>query len=200
MRKSDDRHLSIPRKREFRHRSACFHIMSEHDRISTMERLLLELEALAPGQDHLDILRRLDLDMKTLEPWCGWNARRYTRTCVKRTDDLELLVVCFEPGQRSSIHDSDSAMAWVHVVSGELLEERFIRKEGELVRTDTFDLKPGAYSVMHVGEGIIRFTAPDKERAVALSYYARPLRKWNVYSERASRLLKAFKDVPKRST
>jgi len=130
------------------------------------------------------ILERYAVPGSDLEPYIRWNSRHYTRNCIVRNEDLELLVICYEPGQRTSIHDYDSQTAWIHVVQGEVLEERFrLTATGEVKLQREVDLRTGMVEMMASGNSIHRFTNQGPGRAVTINLYAKPLSKWRVYDE-----------------
>ncbi|HRH69579.1 MAG: cysteine dioxygenase family protein [Flavobacteriales bacterium] len=154
------------------------------DRITTVRELLRELLRHRTPDDYPRILARYAVPGHDLEPYFRWNTRHYTRTCIHRNEDFELLVICYEPGQRTSIHDYDSQMAWIHPVIGEVLEEHYDPVAGdriELVRETR--LRPGNDASITGGSSIHRFTNLGPERAVTLNLYAKPMRKWRVYNE-----------------
>ena len=130
------------------------------------------------------ILARFDFPSHDLLPYLRWSERHYTRTCVVRNDRFELLVVCFEPGQRTSIHDYDSEMAWIHPLMGEVIEERFQKMDdGNLVVENTTVLVPGTLGSLTREDSIHRFTAPGPGRSITLNLYVPPMSKWRVYDE-----------------
>ena len=99
--------------------------MFQMSKIRTIQELVTALEA-GPGlEGYSGILKCVDIPGHDLQKYCQWNEKRYTRTCIARTDDFELMLICYEPGQRTSIHDYDTEEAWVHPVEGTIAEERF---------------------------------------------------------------------------
>jgi cysteine dioxygenase len=131
------------------------------------------------------ILQRYSVPSRDLDPYCRWDPRHYTRNCVVRNEAFELLVVCYEPGQHTSIHDYDSELAWVHPVMGEVIEERFVRRESGLLQlVQETRLRPGMLGAWTRESSIHRFSNPGPGRAVTLNLYAPPMRKWRVYDQR----------------
>ena len=152
--------------------------------ITTIGELVRELLRHRDQDGFGGILARYAVESRDLEPYFRWNTRHYTRTCIHRNEDFELLVICYEPGQRTSIHDFDSQTAWIHPVLGEVYEERFaLTKEGrpELLRSTL--LRSGSVDSLSNGNSIHRFTNRGPDRAVTLNLYAKPLRKWRVFDE-----------------
>ena len=152
--------------------------------ITTIRDLVKELLRHRDHTAYADILSRYAVPSHDLEPYFRWNTRHYTRTCIHRNDEFELLVICYEPGQRTSIHDYDSQTAWIHPVMGEVAEERYTRKKDSgLVLTRELLLRPGTDDALTNGTAIHRFSNRGPERAVTLNLYAKPMRKWRVYEE-----------------
>ncbi|HOZ39563.1 MAG: cysteine dioxygenase family protein [Flavobacteriales bacterium] len=154
--------------------------------ITSLDQLVSALKH-GPGRTgYLEILDRISIPWSQFEPYCRWHDKHYTRTCIARTNAFELLLICYEPGQRTSIHDYATEEAWVHPVFGAVIEERFEPgPEGPLRKVSSAKLDPGSFSYLHNGHGIHRYVNPNKERSVTLNLYAKPLSKWKVYDERS---------------
>ncbi|MBL8011913.1 MAG: cysteine dioxygenase family protein [Flavobacteriales bacterium] len=132
------------------------------------------------------LLRAADLSSEELASVATWNSRHYTRNCLLRTEALELMLICFEPGQGTSIHDYGSEEGWVRPVQGELIEERYqVNSDGLLICTDERRITEDEVSHLSKGASIHRFTNPLPMRVMTLNLYARPLRSWYVYDKRS---------------
>lgn len=129
------------------------------------------------------VLARYTFPSHDLLPYLRWNQRHYTRSCVVRNDRFELLVVCFEAGQRTSIHDYDSEIAWIHPLMGEMVEERFCKDDGTLVLESTTRLVTGRMGSLTREDSIHRFSAPGPGRSITLNLYAPAMSQWRVYDE-----------------
>jgi cysteine dioxygenase len=153
--------------------------------IATLAELLqvLALETRAAG--YTDAMLRYDPSPDELAPLATWDHRHYTRQCIQSTSTHELLLICYEPGQRTSIHDYDSQMAWIKPVTGHLREERFKPgPDGGVVLRGAKILVPGNLSYLSAGNPIHRHSNISPGRAMTLNLYARPIRRWRVYDER----------------
>jgi cysteine dioxygenase len=154
--------------------------------IRTVKELVDALTSGPGPEGYIGILRRVDIPCEEFGDLCRWNDKHYTRTCIARTGDFELLLICYEPGQRTSIHDYDSEEAWVHPVQGSIVEERFhFSGNGQLELLQTSILDRGSFSHLAHGHNIHRYTNASLERSATLNLYAKPLLKWKVYEERA---------------
>ena len=152
--------------------------------IRTVEELVSALRA-GPGiKGYLDIMDRVAIPTSEFDPYSRWNQKHYTRNCIARTDDFELLLICYEPGQRTSIHDYATQEAWIHPVVGTVIEERFeLGPGGPLRKVSSAKLDTSSFSYLHNGRSIHRYLNTNKQRSITLNLYAKPLNKWKVYDE-----------------
>ena len=115
--------------------------------IPSIKELVKELLRQRDPSRYAAILERYAVPSKDLEPYYNWNSKHYTRTCIHRNESFELLVICYEPGQATSIHDYDSQTAWVHPVIGEVVEERYrALPKGSVELVRELRLRPGLFT------------------------------------------------------
>ena len=135
--------------------------------INTVEGLVAELRSVPAGSGQLEVLQHMKVPVAELERRMTWHPRHYTRTCLVRDRYFELLLIGFEPGQQTSIHDYNGHEAWVHPLQGELTEERFAADmDGKLRLVSSVVLGP---------------------RCLSLNLYCGPIRKWKVYDAHSGR-------------
>lgn len=158
------------------------------DPIRSIGELVRELLRHRNVSEYPKLLERYAVPGRDLEAYYRWNSRHYTRTCVHRNEEIELLVICYESGQSTSIHDFNSQTAWIYPLVGELVEERFeLGPGGILELKNEVYLQTGDSGHFTSGKGIHRFSNRGPARAVTLNLYAKPMSKWRVYDERTGR-------------
>ena len=127
----------------------------------------------------------------SLEPYLTWNRQHYTRNLIDRTPLYELMAICWEVGQASSVHNHRDQNCWMAVPMGRLQVENF-----HLVRQDidggTCKLEPLNIVEMNTShpcavdpnDPVHRVVNPKEfnERAVSLHVYSRPFDTCIVYS------------------
>ncbi|MCB0790325.1 MAG: cysteine dioxygenase family protein [Flavobacteriales bacterium] len=151
-----------------------------------LDRVVAALRAVRRKRDLGEVFREADLLPEELLPYATWNEKHYTRNPLLRTSDFELMLICFGPGQATSIHDYDVAEAWVRPIAGILTEERFtVSNEQVLRRTRSRSIAPGTVSHLRPGHSIHRYFNANADRAMTLNLYAAPLKKWKIYDERS---------------
>ncbi|MCB9169547.1 MAG: cysteine dioxygenase family protein [Flavobacteriales bacterium] len=160
--------------------------MKGRSNVTGLERVVAALRAVRRKRDLGEVFQEADLLLEELLPYATWNEKHYTRNPVVRTSDFELMLICFGPGQATSIHDYDVAEAWVRPIAGVLTEERFtVSSEQVLRRTRSRPITPGTVSHLRPRHSIHRYFNATTERAITLNLYAAPLKKWRIYDERS---------------
>src|SRR6202049_4553532 len=61
----------------------------------------------------------------TLTPYLTWDRQHYTRNLIDKTPLYELVAICWEVGQASSIHNHRDQNCWMAVPIGRLQVENF---------------------------------------------------------------------------
>jgi cysteine dioxygenase len=93
---------------------------------------LADLVAALTAQQTLPSLEQLDawlensaIDREDLLPYIGFKEGNYWRHRVMRNDFVEMLVLCWRPGQRTPIHDHNGSQGAVLVYEGLMWETTF---------------------------------------------------------------------------
>lgn len=163
-------------------------VMSKSMIIKTVDQLITALGAVGAGAPQLEVMRGMQVPLKEFERSVKWDPRHYTRTCITRNRYFELLLVGFEPGQSTSIHDYDGHEAWIHPLDGELTEERFeLDADGRLQLISSVVLGPRSFSYLSNAHSIHRFVNTGTGRCMSLNLYCGPIRKWRVYDPHTGR-------------
>ena len=139
----------------------------------------------------LDFLRRTTVNPDSLTPYLSWNGQHYTRNLIDKTSLYELVAICWESGQASSVHNHRDQNCWMAVPVGRLHVENFHLisqevEEGvcELAPTDTVEMNPENPCAVDPGDPVHRVLNPANlnQRAVSLHVYLRPFDTCVVYS------------------
>jgi len=131
------------------------------------------------------------VEADSLTPYLTWNRQHYTRNLIDRTPLYELMAICWEVGQASSVHNHRDQNCWMAVPMGRLQVENF-----HLVRQDidggTCKLEPLNIVEMNVShpcavdpnDPVHRVVNPKEfnQRAVSLHVYSKPFDTCIVYS------------------
>ncbi len=134
---------------------------------------------------YLDTLKRIQIPIREYEKYYSWNSDRYTRNSIFENEQFEILLVCFEKGQGSPIHDYDFNEAWITVVQGKLREEKFRQhpRGNRLEKVSSVNLMPGDFTFISGQVGIHRYFNIFENRSVCLCLYSKPVKRWKIYDE-----------------
>jgi cysteine dioxygenase len=137
------------------------------------------------------LLQDQPVDASSLSPYLTWDRQHYTRNLIDKTPLYELLAICWEIGQASSVHNHRDQNCWMAVPVGRLHVENFhvIRQD---LGTGRCELEPAGTVEMNIAqpcavdprEPVHRVVNSRQfgERAVSLHVYSRPFDTCVVYS------------------
>jgi cysteine dioxygenase len=95
-----------------------------------LDDFILQMMRISPAQLHLeqlyDWVSRLDLKADILKPHIAFCSEHYQRRLLCRTTRFDLLVLCWEPGQASTIHDHTDSLNVTRVYQGQLTSREFV--------------------------------------------------------------------------
>jgi cysteine dioxygenase len=60
-----------------------------------------------------------------LQPYCFFRNDTYTRNLIYRDDLFEVMVICWRPEQKTTVHTHNGQLGWMDVPQGELLVHNF---------------------------------------------------------------------------
>lgn len=118
----------------------------------------------------------LSLSKEELEPYSFWESEAYTRNCIAANEEFELLLLCWEPGQKTEVHCHNGQECWVKVIEGEFEELMYTLDENnfpQLQSQQTFDKTQISAiknpDLFHSLENV------SKKRAITLHLYHKPI-------------------------
>jgi cysteine dioxygenase len=127
----------------------------------------------------------------TLAPYLAWDPQHYTRNLIDKTPLYELIAICWEIGQFSSVHNHRDQNCWMAVPVGRLLVENYRTVAQDLVEgtctlipADTVEMNAANPCAVDPLEPVHRVLNPRQfnQRAVSLHLYSRPFDTCVVYS------------------
>lgn len=148
---------------------------NKNQSITTIEALARKLDN-AKKEERGKIIRKLDLLPDSFQEFATWSNEGYTRNCILRTDDYELLLLCWDREAETPIHGHGGQDCWVYQIEGTVNEVRLKPGDnGILKQTHSCNLKPGEISYMNDGMGVHKIVNPAGQRAMTLHIYAKPI-------------------------
>lgn len=161
-----------------------------------IEDLVRELEA-EFGRDPRGprVARALSRYALERDDWRGYahfDPQVYTRNLVARREAFELLVLAWNAGQTSPIHNHSGQQCWMAVLEGDIEEVQFEWPRGDVVEplraTRTTHLSAG--KVAYIDDDIaLHLVRPGGgARGVSLHLYSRPIETCDVYDPTTGRV------------
>ena len=127
----------------------------------------------------------------TLAPYLTWDRQHYTRNLIDKTPLYELIAICWEVGQVSSVHNHRDQNCWMAVPIGRLQVENYHVLSQDLDKgvcqlepAETVEMNPAHPCAVDPLEPVHRVYNPREfqQRAVSLHVYSRPFDSCVVYS------------------
>src|SRR5512132_2848072 len=108
--------------------------------VTALRRLPAEAFDITPGPVQ-QFLREHPVAPDSLAPYLCWDRQHYTRNLVDKTALYELIAVCWEVGQQSSIHNHHNQHCWMAAPVGRLVVQNY-RAKSEDLDNGTCDISP----------------------------------------------------------
>jgi cysteine dioxygenase len=161
-----------------------------------VDELVAKLRALPVSAfDEIEQVRSLLAEIPVAElslaPYLTWDRQHYTRNLIDKTDLYELVAVCWEVGQSSSVHNHRGQNCWMAAPVGRLRVENFHVEfqdietgKCRLLASNTVELSLTNPCAVDPREPVHRVINPREanQRAVTLHVYSRPFDTCMVYS------------------
>ena len=91
----------------------------------TLADALRSLTAVPSLEDTYQLVEQTDISPTEIAPFLGFKTGNYSRHRVMKNEFVEMLVLCWKPGQRTPIHDHNGSHGSVFVHKGILWETTF---------------------------------------------------------------------------
>ena len=138
--------------------------------------VLIDVLSHSSKEDYTDILLNFnfqDIDFSEIE---NWKTHSYTRNCFYKDENFELILICWDKGQKTAIHNHDGEDCWVYLLKGELEEDFYeLDDSGQLKHKSSQILKPNEITKSEGHDGFHRLGNSTKSRALSLHVYAKPI-------------------------
>jgi cysteine dioxygenase len=130
-----------------------------------------------------DYLGRVPVEVDSITRFFHWQPDCYTRNLVYKDERFEAMVICWEKGAASRVHNHFDQKCWMTVPVGRLRGQNFAVEEIDQTRsycklreTDAFELSDCLAAKVELEEPIhqILNLAEYDERAVSIHIYSKP--------------------------
>jgi len=139
----------------------------------------------------VEFLGKMPVGPDSLTSFLTWDPQHYTRNLIDKTPLYELMAICWEIGQISSVHNHRDQNCWMAVPIGRLLVDNYRVVSQDLnagscclETTETLEMNAARPCAVDPLNPVHRVRNPREfnQRAVSLHVYSRPFDSCVVYS------------------
>ncbi|MFK7782535.1 cysteine dioxygenase [Psychroserpens sp.] len=135
-------------------------------------------------------MNNFDFDTIDFKVFESWSSKKYTRNCMFKDHQFELLLLCWEEGQETSIHDHDGEDCWVYLLEGEMEEVFYsLEQSNRLKERNSHLISPHQLSFINDKVGIHKLKNASEGKTVSLHLYAKPIEQCRFYCENSEQFI-----------
>ena len=125
-----------------------------------------------------------------IKPFITWNLERYTRNCIARNEDFELILLCWEKGQKTAIHCHNNQECWVKVISGDFEECFYEYDESMNIMnyTKTDQVSQNQVTIIDDKDTYHTLENISQGRSISLHLYMKPILECGVFDQKTNQL------------
>lgn len=137
-------------------------------------------------EDYTKIFNSFDFGTIDFGHYGSWSSESYTRNCLYKDNEFELLLICWNRNQETSIHNHGGEDCWVHLIAGEL-EENFYKfdEQNNLVKFKSQIVIETTTSFINDKIGLHKLKNNFVGKTMSLHLYAKPIQSCRSYCERS---------------
>lgn len=138
-----------------------------------------------------DIIHSAEIPRSAFDYCHSWSSESYTRNCIFENEKFELILLCWEKGQQTPIHDHGGEECWVKVIQGEFKETIYnVNEAGELKTVKSTISKTGDITYMIDFMGFHRLENLSDTRSLSLHLYAKPISSCKIFDENSRKFVR----------
>lgn len=137
-----------------------------------------------PQSEYKSIFEQFKVDKRELSNYENWSFDKYMRNGIYKNNQFELILLCWEKGQETSIHCHDGEECWIFLLEGEMEEVKYKKGEKDnLIITETRKISEQQRSYINDTVGLHKLKNSYDGRSMSLHLYARPILKCSYFDD-----------------
>lgn len=130
------------------------------------------------------IFKSLRFNPKEFQRYAHWTSGKYTRNLIGYNSEFTLLMLCWDRGQESPIHDHAGSHCFMKILEGELHEVRYdASNPSRLALKKITQLRDEAVAYIDDTQGVHKMVNPSSEHgAISLHIYIPPYSKCSIFN------------------
>jgi cysteine dioxygenase len=151
--------------------------------INTVQELIQQLSH-TPKDNYNLVLQNLNIERKSLSKYENWSTVNYLRNGIYKEERFEIILLCWEKGQETTVHCHGGEECWMYLIEGEL-EEIFYAKDANNNLTQTKSQKLFVSNSSYINDllGLHKLKNSFEGRSLSLHIYAKPISECSFYDE-----------------
>ena len=135
-----------------------------------------------------NVIGNLELNLEDVKKYCIWDNNKYNRNLVYINDSYQLLILCWQQEQYSSIHNYGGKDCFMYVIDGSIQENVYKIKQKKIIdcQENIYRQDSNSYMVDSIGMHSIKCIS---KQAVTLHIYAKPIEKYHVFDPKENKLI-----------
>ncbi len=133
-------------------------------------------------EDFEVLLKEFDINFESLLPFATWADDSYQRICLAKNDECELILLCWNSGQETAVHDHNGQKCWMYFAKGDFVENLYANDESKKLM-DKRNVKEGEVAFLTDDIGFHSLRYDSEGLGMTLHLYANPITNCQVYSE-----------------
>ena len=151
---------------------------------------LIDILANNPSEDYNALLDDFDFSAIDFKPYQSWSSKKYTRNCLYKDKNFELILLCWEHGQETPIHGHDGEDCWVYLLEGGMKEVFYSMNDKNSLIADDFQIvEPDQVTFMSDDQGYHKLQNDYEGRSMSLHIYAQPIENCKAFDESSQQFI-----------
>lgn len=151
---------------------------------------LVDLLSNNSSKDYNQLLTDFDFGTIDFESYQSWSDKKYTRNCLYKDSNFELLLLCWEKGQQTPIHGHNGENCWVFLLEGSMEEVFFSMDDANNLSAYSSQIVvANQITFMNDSQGFHKLKNDSKGRSVSLHLYAKPIENCQSFDEESKQFI-----------
>lgn len=154
--------------------------------ITEVATLVEALNKAEKKEEYQSILDRTNIDHNAWSSFIHWSDAHYTRNCISETENYQLILLCWNKGQHTMIHDHDGQAGWIKVIEGSVVEDLYAyplpHETPKFIRSAQCKVGDVAHITDEIGLHRISNAFKDKV-SITLHLYVKPIHTAKLFQE-----------------
>lgn len=146
---------------------------TSNPKIFKLKDLISALQNKTDNTSYFEALSKIQFGFKEIEHLCFWDHDNYSKISIENNRDFELVLICWENGQQSEIHNHDIDEAWTCILKGELTEDVYgkIDNRTKIIENTSVLTQKDISSIKKDSNKVHRLTNSYNGKSVSLHLY-----------------------------